>query len=91
MLLYADGYFVCLTERGALLLLKANPTKLVEVARAVLADQDGPFGPAQLLKYPAWAPPLLSHGLLYVRGEGRLVCLELIPLASDKAQPDNAK
>ena len=81
-LLYADGHFVCLTERGALLLLKANPTKFVEVARVVLADQDGPFGPAQLLKYPAWAPPVLSHGLLYVRGEGRLVCLELIPLGA---------
>ena len=32
-----------------------------------------------LLKYPAWAAPVLSHGLLYVRGRDRLVCLELIP------------
>jgi outer membrane protein assembly factor BamB len=32
-----------------------------------------------LLTYPAWAAPVLSHGLLYVRGGDRLVCLELIP------------
>jgi hypothetical protein len=32
-----------------------------------------------LLDYPCWAAPILSHGLLYVRGEDRLVCLELIP------------
>jgi hypothetical protein len=31
------------------------------------------------LEYPCWAPPVLSHGLLYVRGRGRLLCLELIP------------
>ncbi len=85
-LLYADGHFLCLTERGALLLLKANPRKFDELARAVPTDPAGPFGPAQLLKYPAWAPPLLSHGLLYVRGEGRLLCLELIPLAARKPQ-----
>ena len=87
-LLYADGYFVCLTEHGALLLLKANPQKFDEVARVVLTDQDGPFGPTQLLKYPAWAPPVLSHGLLYVRGKGRLVCLELIPPVASKPPND---
>ncbi len=32
-----------------------------------------------LLDSPAWAAPVLSHGLLYVRGGSRLVCLELIP------------
>jgi hypothetical protein len=33
----------------------------------------------RLLSYPCWAAPVLSHGLLYVRGNDRLVCLELIP------------
>ena len=28
---------------------------------------------------PFWAAPILSHGLLYIRGNERLVCLELIP------------
>jgi hypothetical protein len=35
--------------------------------------------PTRLVKYPAWAAPILSHGLLYLRGADRLVCLELIP------------
>jgi outer membrane protein assembly factor BamB len=83
-LLYVDGHFVCLTEYGELLLLKVNPKKFDLVGRLVLADkQAGPFlpgqGPQPLLEYPAWAAPVLSHGLLYVRGKDRLVCLELIP------------
>jgi outer membrane protein assembly factor BamB len=78
-LLYVDGYFVSLGERGALRLVKATPEKYEEAAQATLVDQAGTFGPTPLLKYPAWTPPILSHGLLYVRGAGRLVCLELIP------------
>lgn len=39
------------------------------------------IGPRRLLKPPAWAAPLVSHGLLYVRGRDRLVCAELIPAA----------
>jgi hypothetical protein len=35
-----------------------------------------------LLRYPCWAAPILAHGLLYVRGQGRVVCLELIPQRS---------
>jgi hypothetical protein len=73
-LLYADGHFICLTEIGDLILLRANPKKYDEVARTRLidfkADED-------LLKYPCWAAPILSHGLLYVRGKNRLVCVEL--------------
>jgi len=34
---------------------------------------------AQLLRYPCWAAPIVSNGLLYVRGDDRLLCLELIP------------
>jgi len=33
----------------------------------------------QLLRYPAWSPPVLSHGVLYLRGKGRLAAIELIP------------
>lgn len=32
-----------------------------------------------LLKHPAWNAPILSHGLLYVRGKDRLVALVLVP------------
>ncbi len=79
-LLMVDGHFICLGEDGVLRLLKINPKKYDEVSKLVLRDpketaEDAP----SLLRSPCWAAPILSHGLLYVRGEGRLVCLELIP------------
>jgi outer membrane protein assembly factor BamB len=83
-LLYVDGHFVCLGEDGTLRLLRANPRKYELVAEVTLRGAAGEpnafdFGPPRLLKYPAWAAPILSHGLLYLRGADRLVCLELIP------------
>ncbi len=30
-----------------------------------------------LLAYPSWSPPVLAHGLLYLRGKGRLACFSL--------------
>jgi len=74
-LLSVDGHLVCLGEDGALRLLKADPKKYEEVGKLVLKSPEG----EPLLKYPAWAAPILSHGLLYVRGKDRLVCLDLIP------------
>jgi len=74
-LLYVDGHFVCLGEDGVLRYLKVDATQYVEVGKLALKSPDG----EPLLKYPAWAAPILSHGLLYVRGKDRLVCLELIP------------
>src|SRR6202008_553598 len=38
-LLYIDGHFICLTEYGDLILLRANPEKYDEVARVRLADK----------------------------------------------------
>ena len=74
-LLYVDGHFVCQCETGELLLLKVNPKKFEQVASLTIRDQDG----KPLLNDPCWAAPILSHGLMYVRGEDRVVCLELIP------------
>ncbi|MDB5307777.1 MAG: hypothetical protein JWO38_1979 [Gemmataceae bacterium] len=67
-LLMTDGHFVSLSEYGELALLKVNPERYEEVSKYSVPD----------LTYPCWAPPVLSRGLLYVRGKGRLVCLELI-------------
>jgi outer membrane protein assembly factor BamB len=74
-LLYVDGHFVCLGEDGVLRLLKATPERYEEAGKLVLKSPEG----EPLLKYPAWAAPVLSRGLLYARGKDRLVCLELIP------------
>ncbi len=83
-LLLVDGHFISLGEYGQLQLLKVNPEKYELVAEVLLKEK--PIGPviqeerdAPLLKYPAWAAPIVSHGLLYVRGADRVVCLELIP------------
>lgn len=83
-LTYVDGHFVCLTEYGELLLLKVNPEKFDVVSRFTPVRPEGGvdptgLGPARLLSYPAWAAPIISHGLMYVRGEGRLACFEIIP------------
>lgn len=82
-LLMVDGHFVCLGENGVLRLLKVNPKKYEEVSRMIVfpPGQDGKPDRTEppLLRYPCWAAPVLSHGLMYVRGKNHLVCLELIP------------
>lgn len=69
-LLLVDGHFISLSEYGDLSLIKVNPKKYEEVSRYELSD----------LMPPCWAPPVLSNGILYVRGKGKLLALELIPL-----------
>ncbi|MCP4189813.1 MAG: PQQ-binding-like beta-propeller repeat protein [Planctomycetaceae bacterium] len=78
-LLYVDGHFVCLGENGALRLLKANPERyeLVSEATPVIKREEGQAA-QPLLKYPAWAAPILAHGLMYVRGSDYVACFELI-------------
>ncbi len=82
-LLHVDGHFICQGEYGQLMLIKVNPEKLEVVAQVLMRDPQGVplFNGEQppLLKYPAWSAPIVAHGLLYIRGANRLVCLELIP------------
>ncbi|MFO0825367.1 MAG: PQQ-binding-like beta-propeller repeat protein [Gemmataceae bacterium] len=68
-LLLVDGHFVSLGEYGLLSLIKVNPEKYEEVSKYELPE----------LEYPCWAPPVLSNGILYVRGKRKLLALELIP------------
>lgn len=72
-LLYVDDHLVVLTEYGELLLIRANPQRFDLVARSRVLDASG----RQLIRYPAWSAPVLSNGVLYLRGEGRLVALDL--------------
>ncbi|MCE9546150.1 MAG: PQQ-like beta-propeller repeat protein [Planctomycetia bacterium] len=79
-LTYLDGHFLCLGEYGTLWLFRATPNKCEIVAELPLgADGAEPAAaPAQrLLQWPAWAAPVVSHGLLYLRGKNRLVCMDL--------------
>lgn len=82
-LMYADGHFVVLGEYGHLWLIKANPEKYEIVTKVAGVDPSralpGDIGAIEELGYPCWAAPILSHGLLYIRGDNTLMCLELIP------------
>lgn len=75
-LLMVDGHFVCLGEDGTLRLLKVNSRMYDEVSVVELTDAKTK---QPLLEYPCWAAPIVSNGLMYLRGEERLVCVELIP------------
>lgn len=73
-LVLADGHLVVVAEFGDLLLLRATPERFTPVSRARLVDPSG--GP--LLEPPCWAAPVVARGLCYVRGAGRLVCIDLL-------------
>lgn len=68
----AEGKLIVLGERGTLALGRATPEKWAEISRC--------RGPQ--MSYPSWAAPVLSAGLLYLRDEDSLVCLDLRPANS---------
>jgi outer membrane protein assembly factor BamB len=87
-LLYVDGHFVSMGEFGSLELIKVNPEKYERISEITYkrpatapAAEPSPLDLPEpnLLRTPCWAAPILSHGLMYVRGEDRLLCLDLIP------------
>lgn len=61
----ADGNLIALGERGDLALIELNPEQYIEKSRV------------HALNYPCWTPPILSHGLLFIRNENTLACLDL--------------
>jgi len=63
-----DGHFLCLRERGELMLIKVNPKKYEPVAKWQTE-----------LDFPSWGAPVVSHGMMYIRGKDRLIAAELIP------------
>ena len=74
-LLFVDEHFIALGEDGRVHIVRANPEEFERVAEFTPYSEQGD----RLLEYPAWAAPVLAHGLLYLRGNDRLVCLDLIP------------
>ncbi|MBW7864061.1 MAG: PQQ-like beta-propeller repeat protein [Candidatus Hydrogenedens sp.] len=66
LLLLADmDLLLVLTEKGQVVLLKADPERLVEVARF------------QALKGKTWNHPIIAHGRLYVRNSEEAACFQL--------------
>lgn len=74
-LLWVNDYFIYLGERGRLMLLKCTPEKMDILSETIPRDKNG----RQFIEYPAWAGPVVSNGLLYVRGDDRLICFALTP------------
>ena len=64
-LIYADGMFIILSERGKLVLAEATPERYQELAAH------------QILEGRCWTAPSLAHGRLYLRNHTELVCLDL--------------
>ena len=66
-----DGHILAYAEEGNLILFKPNAEKFEKVAEwKQIPDSE----------YPCWAPPVVSRGLLYLRGKDKLACYELIPM-----------
>jgi outer membrane protein assembly factor BamB len=63
----ADGKIIVLGECGLLGMFKPNAEKLEEICRWQVPG----------LTYPCWAGPVLANGILYLRSEDRLVCLDI--------------
>ncbi len=70
----AGGHFLVVREQGHLVVVEARPDRYVEKRRVRVLDP------------PCWAPPVLAGGLLYLRNETRLVCLDLRP-KQEAAEP----
>jgi len=62
-----DGKLIVLGEGGKLGLFRPNPEKPEEICSWQVPQ----------LRYPCWAGPVFSQKKLYLRGEDRLVCLDL--------------
>ncbi|MBT4818739.1 MAG: PQQ-binding-like beta-propeller repeat protein [Lentisphaerae bacterium] len=61
----AAGHFIAMGEYGHLIVFEVNPERYVQTAKV------------RVLRSPCWAPPVLANGLLYVRNETDLLCLDL--------------
>lgn len=72
-ILWVAGKLLVIDEEGIIRVVQPSPEKYDLVTEFVLRDTNG----RPLLRKPCWVAPVLSHGLLYVRGKDRLVCLEL--------------
>jgi len=80
-LIHADGHLLALTEFGRLLAIRPGRERLEIVADATPRMPGQPELP--VLESPAWAPPALARGRLYLRGESRVACFDLRPPRGD--------
>jgi outer membrane protein assembly factor BamB len=70
-----DGHLVVVGEEGRLLLVKQDSEKFSVVTEFEPLEVEGK--PEVQFRSPCWSAPVVSHGLLWVRGKKKLVCFEL--------------
>jgi len=70
-----DGHLIILGEYGDLVLARAEPGRYEEVSRTRPLEANGG---RELLAPPCWSAPVIARGLLFVRGAGRVACLDLL-------------
>jgi outer membrane protein assembly factor BamB len=64
-MIMVDGHFLILGERGILALARVSPDGYIQLKRV------------RVLSYPAWSPPVLANGILYLRDETQVIALDL--------------
>lgn len=72
-----DGHILWLGEYGVLQMAKIDGDEYRIVSEMDLGSIKAPQENSPLVVAPSWAPPVVSHGLLYIRGANRVICLEL--------------
>ena len=65
-MIHVQDHLIVLGERGRLWAVEATPAGYNELSAT-----------EPLVTYPAWNPPVLANGLLYVRGADKLRCFDL--------------
>lgn len=76
-LLYVQGHLIAQAEFGPVFIFKPDPEQFTLISRFGPVSAEG----KELIQYPAWGAPILSHGYLWLRGARRLVCYDLKPAA----------
>ena len=64
------------------MLVEATPARYRVLADATPRTPEEAKPGRHLLNYPTWSPPVLAHGILYLRGKDRLAAFELIPASN---------
>jgi outer membrane protein assembly factor BamB len=76
-LIAVDGHLLVLTERGTLVLSRANP------------EQYSVLSYASVMRGTCWTQPVIANGLIYCRNhEGELICLDV---RAGKSSPAGTK
>lgn len=77
-LTWVDGHLIVLGEYGQLSLIRCTPEGYERVTEVDFDSHPN----AEIPRFPAWSAPILSHGLMWVRGSRQVTCFELIPAES---------